>query len=122
MVREAKEHDADDRRRKEEIETRNYADQAAYTADKTLRDLGDKVPADVRSDVEAKAAAVREALKGQDIDLIRRKTEELSDAMQRIGATMYEQPGAETPPPPGGEGGPSGPEEEGTVEGEFREV
>jgi molecular chaperone DnaK len=122
MVREAKDHEADDRRRKEEIETRNLADQAAYTADKTLRDLGDKVPADVRSDVEAKAGAVREALKGQDVDLIRRKTQELTEAMQRIGATMYEQPGAGAPPPPGGEEGPPGPEEEGTVEGEFREV
>jgi molecular chaperone DnaK len=122
MVREAKEHEAEDLERKEEIETRNLADQAAYTADKTLRDLGDKVPADVRTDVEAKAAAVREALKGQDIGLIQRKTQELSEAMQRIGASMYEQPGAEAPPPPGGEGGPSGPEEEGTVEGEFREV
>jgi len=83
MVREAKEHEAEDRRRKEEIETRNLADQAAYSADKTLRDLGDKVPADVRSDVEAKATVVREALKGQDIDLIRRKTEELTEAVSR---------------------------------------
>ncbi len=122
MVGEAKEHEADDRRRKEEIEARNLGDQAAYTAEKTLRDLGDKVPADVRSDVEAKAAAVREALKGQDVDLIRRKTQELTEAMQKIGAAMYEQPGAGAPPPPGGEAGPSGPEEEGTVEGEFREV
>jgi molecular chaperone DnaK len=120
MVGEAKAHEAEDRKRKEEIEARNYADQAAYTADKTLRDLGDKVPADVRSDVEAKAAAVREALKGQDVDLIRRQTQELTEAMQRIGAAMYEQPG--TPPPPGGEAGPSEPEDEGTVEGEFREV
>lgn len=120
MVRQAKEHEAEDRRRKEEIETRNLADQAAYTADKTLRDLGDKVPADVRSDVEAKAAEVREALKGQDVELIKRKTQELTEAMQKIGATMYEQPGGT--PPPGAEGGPSGPEDEGTVEGEFREV
>jgi molecular chaperone DnaK len=121
MVDEAKAHEADDRKRKEEIEAHNYADQAAYTADKTLRDLGDKVPADVRSDVEAKAAEVREALKGQDVDLIRRKTQELTETMQKIGAAMYEQPGA-TPPPPGGEAGPSEPEDEGTVEGEFREV
>ncbi len=122
MVGEAKEHEAEDRRRKEEIETRNLADQAAYTADKTLRDLGDKVPAEVRSDVEAKVAAVREALKSQDVDLIQRKTQELTEAMQRIGAAMYEQPAGPPPPPPGGEGGPSEPEEEGTVEGEFREV
>jgi molecular chaperone DnaK len=121
MVDEGKAHEADDRKRKEEIETRNTADQAAYAADKTLRDLGDKVPADVSSDVEAKAAAVREALKGQDVDLIQRKTQELNEAMQKIGAAMYEQPGA-APPPPSGEAGPSEPEDEGTVEGEFREV
>ncbi len=120
MVDEAKSHEAEDRRRKEEIEARNYGDQAAYTADKTLRDLGDKVPADVRSDVEAKTAALREALKGQDADLIRRRTQELTESMQKIGAAMYEQPGAT--PPPGGEAGPSEPEDEGTVEGEFREV
>lgn len=121
MVDEAKAHEADDLKRKEEIETRNNADTTAYTADKTLRDLGDKVPADVRSDVEAKTAALREALKGQDVDLIQRKTQELNEAMQKIGAAMYEQPGA-APPPPGGEAGPSEPEDEGTVEGEFREV
>jgi molecular chaperone DnaK len=120
MVDEAKSHEAEDRRRKDEIEARNYGDQAAYTADKTLRDLGDKVPADVRSDVEAKTAALREALKGQDADLIRRRTQELTESMQKIGAAMYEQPGAT--PPPGGEAGPSEPEDEGTVEGEFREV
>ncbi len=120
MVNEAKAHEADDRRRKEEIEARNYADQAAYTAEKTLRDLGDKVPSDVRSDVESKVAAVREVLKGQDVDLIRRGTQELTEAMQRIGAAMYEQPGAT--PPPGGEAGPEKPGDEGTVEGEFREV
>jgi molecular chaperone DnaK len=121
MVDEAKAHEADDLKRKEEIETRNIADQTAYTADKTLRDLGDKVPADVRSDVEAKTAALREALKGQDLGLIQSKTQELTEATQKIGAAMYEQPGA-APPPPGGEAGPSEPEDEGTVEGEFREV
>ncbi|HUV73217.1 MAG TPA: molecular chaperone DnaK [Anaerolineae bacterium] len=121
MVHEAKAHETDDRKRKDEIEARNNADQAAYSADKTLRDLGDKVPAEVRSDVEAKAAAVREALNGQDVDLIRRKTQELMEAMQQIGAAMYEQPDAATPPPEG-EAGPQAPEDEGTVEGEFREV
>jgi len=121
MVDEAKTHEAEDHKRREEMEARNFADQAAYSADKTLRDLGDKVPDDVRSEVEAKAAAVREALKGQDVDLIQRKTQELTEAIQRIGAAMYEQPDA-APPPPGGESGPSEPEDEGTVEGEFREV
>ena len=57
----------EDRKRKEEVEARNNADSLAYQAEKTLRDLGDKVPADVRSEVEGKVAAVRSALQGQDV-------------------------------------------------------
>ncbi|MFQ5886143.1 MAG: molecular chaperone DnaK [Anaerolineae bacterium] len=119
MMKEAKEHEAEDKRRKEEIEARNYADSVAYTAEKTLRDLGDKVPSDVRSEVEAKVKEVREAMQGKDVPLIRRKTEELGQVLQKIGARMYEAAGGPTPPP---EGEQKPPEEEGTVEGEFREV
>ncbi len=119
MMKEAKEHEADDRRRKEEIEARNYADSVAYTAEKTLRDLGDKVPSDVRSEVEANVKEVREAMQGKDIALIRRKTEELGQVLQKIGASMYEAAGGPTPPPEGEE---KPPEDEGAVEGEFREV
>ena len=119
MMKEAKEHEAEDKRRKEEIEARNQADSIAYTAEKTLRDLGDKVPSDVRSEVEIKVKEVREAMQGKDIALIRRKTQELTETMQKIGARMYEAAGGPTPPP-GGEQKP--PEDEGTVEGEFREV
>ncbi|HAL61559.1 MAG TPA: molecular chaperone DnaK, partial [Chloroflexi bacterium] len=99
MVKEAKEHEAEDKRRKEEIEARNYADSVAYTAEKTLRDLGDKVPSDVRSEVETKVKEVREAMQGKDIPLIRRKTEELGQVLQKIGARMYEAAGGPTPPP-----------------------
>ncbi len=119
MVKEAERYAEEDRRRKEEVETRNWADSVAYTAEKSLRELGDKIPAHVRSEVEEKARAVREALQGKDVGLIRRRTQELSEAMQKIGATMYQQ--ADTPPP-GGAGTQPPPEEEGTVEGEYREV
>ena len=120
MVREAERHAEEDRRRKEEAEARNNADSMAYTAEKTLRELGDKVPADIRSEVEGKIAAVRSALQGQDIYRIRSTTQELSEALQRIGAAMYQRTGS-TSPPPGGEGKQE-PPDEGTVEGEFREV
>jgi len=119
MMKEAKEHEAEDRKRKEEIEARNYADSVAYTAEKTLRDLGDKVPSDVRSEVEAKVKEVREAMQGKDIPLIRRKTEELGQVLQKIGASMYEAAEGPTSPP---EGEQKPPEDEGTVEGEFKEV
>jgi len=125
MVRESQEHAAEDQRRREEVEARNMGDSATYSAEKTLRELGDKVPSDVRADVESKISALRSALQGQDVADIRRRTQELSETIQRIGASMYEQPDSEvsTPPPPGGDGSSEQVEDEGdVVEGEFKET
>jgi molecular chaperone DnaK len=121
MKREAERFAAEDAKRKEEIETRNAADSLAYTAEKTIRDYGDKVPADVRQEIESKIASVKSTLQGQDINSIRNAMQQLSQAMQKVGAAVYQQPGQ---PPPGGEppGGKPGEGGEGTVEGEFREV
>ena len=122
MRREAEKHAAEDATRKEEVEVRNSADSLIYTAEKTLRDYGDKIPADVKQEVDAKIASVKSALQGQDVTAIRNAMQELSQAMQQVGASAGQQP--EQPPPggeePGGEGGDGG--DEGTVEGEFREV
>jgi molecular chaperone DnaK len=127
MQREAETHAAEDTQRREEIEARNSADTLAYTAEKTLREQKDKIPSDLNQEVEGKIAAVRSALQGSDIEAIRQATQELNSAMQKIGAAIYQQqpppppPGAE-PPPPDGEAPPGKGEDEGTVEGEFREV
>ena len=96
----------------------------AYMAEKTLREQGDKVPDDLKGEVDVKVKAVRDALQGSDTEAVRRTMGELSDTMQKIGAAVYGQAGG---PPPGteGEGGPDAPSggpEEGTVEGEYREV
>jgi molecular chaperone DnaK len=134
MVREAESHADEDRKRRELIETRNTADSLAYQAEKTLRDLGEQVPAEIKSDVEGKVTALREALGSDDVDAIKNRADELSTAMQQIGQAMYakEQADAGTRGPgfdnmtgngatePGTEG--ERPAEEGTVEGEFREV
>jgi len=121
MSREAEQHAAEDAKRKEEVEVRNSADSLAYTAEKTLRDQGDKVSADVKQEIDAKIASVKSALQGKDVDAIRNAMQELSQAMQKVGASAYQQP--EQPPPSGEEPGGGGEEgEEGTVEGEFREV
>ena len=119
MVKDAERFAAEDRKRKEEAEARNAADSAIYVAEKTLREQGEKVPANVRSDVESKVSALRTALQGKDVNQIRRVTQELGMAVQQIGASMYEQAGP-TPPPPGEEEKP--PEGGETVEGEFREA
>jgi molecular chaperone DnaK len=118
MRREAEMHAAEDAKRKEEAETRNMADSLVYTAEKTLREHGDKIPSDLRQQVEGKIAAVRSALQGKDINYIRTTVNELSQVMQNVGAAVYQQTGA----PPGGSPGGSSGGDEGTVEGEFREV
>ncbi len=128
MTRDAEAHAADDTRKKEEIEARNTADNLVYQAEKVMREHGDKVPADLKQQIEGKIAAVRSALQGQDAAYIRRTVQELTETMQKIGASVYQQqPGAPPPggqAPPGAEGpGPGkGKPDEGTVEGEFREV
>jgi molecular chaperone DnaK len=120
---EAESHAEEDRKRREEIEVRNAADSLAYTAEKALREQGDKIGDDVKSEVEAKVKAVREALAGDDADAIQRTMNELSEAVQKIGAAMYGEPEGAAAPAGGGDAPPEGEAEaEGTVEGEFREV
>ena len=123
MVRDAREHEAEDQRRREEAEAKNTADSLVYSAEKTLRDLGDKVPADVRSDVESRISAVRSAIQSNNVDQIRSRTQELSEAVQRIGATMYEQQ-PEGGPQAAHEGEQPGGEETGedVVEGDFTQA
>src|SRR5258708_2956914 len=77
MTKEAEAHAADDKKRKEEVETRNAADAAAFTAEKALREGGDKVPAEVKKSVEEKVTAVKKSLEGQDMEAIKRATDEL---------------------------------------------
>lgn len=127
MKREADAHAAEDTRKKEEVETKNMAEATVYSAEKTIRDYGDKIPADLKSEVEGKIAAVRSALQGTDMNYVKSALQELNDSMQKIGAAVYQK----TQPPPGGGAGPGAgdtgappppPRDEGTVEGEFREV
>jgi molecular chaperone DnaK len=126
MQKEAELHASEDSKRREEIEAKNMADTLAYQAEKLLRDNKDKVPADLNTEAEEKIAAVKSALNGNDTEAIKKATDELNATMQKIGQAVYQaqQPpgGQAPPPPPEGQGGKEGGEEEGTVEGEFREV
>ncbi len=119
MVRDAEMHAQEDLQRKEEIEVRNRADSAAYQAERTLRDVGDKVSAGVCSDVEEKVKAVRDALSSNDMTRLRSLTDELENAMQRIGQDVYSQNGASTE---AGSQGQTTESDSSTVEGEYREV
>ncbi len=130
MRREAEAHADEDLKRKEQIEARNTADNAIYTAEKALRDFGDKVPAETKSKVEAEVANVKKALEGDDTATIKNATDQLFQVVQQIGASVYQQSGPAAGPTAGGptEGGPEpGPEggqkpggDEDVVDGEFR--
>jgi len=90
-VRDAEQHAAEDRQRKEEAETRNNADALVYQTEKLLKDQGDKVPADERERVESALKSLRESLSGTDVDQIRRDTDTLRNASQALGQRLYEQ-------------------------------
>lgn len=128
MVKDAEKFASEDVKRKEEVEVRNNADSAVYQAEKLLRDMGDKVPSDLRADVESKANALKDAMKGREVEPIKRRVDELQQALMKIGEQAYAGSGGATPPPgtDGGEGGgPQGGQPGGggeTVEGEYREV
>ncbi|MDP9238133.1 MAG: molecular chaperone DnaK [Chloroflexota bacterium] len=125
LQKEAELHATEDKQRREEIEVRNTADSLAYQAEKTVRENADKIDAELKSEVEGKIAAVRSQLQSGNADTIRSVTESLSETMQKIGQAVYgAQAGAQGEPGADGasEGGEQAPAEEGTVEGEYREV
>ena len=99
MTEEAKKHAEEDRRKKEEAEERNKADALCYSAEKALKDAGEKVPAEVKKEIEEKVKEIREKLTSLSLEELKRKTEELSQAMQKIGQYVYQQTGPSTPPP-----------------------
>ena len=124
MRQDAESHADEDRKRKELIEVRNQADNTAYAAEKALKEFGDKVPADVRSDIEKKVSEVRSKAQSDDVAAIKSATEALGEAIQKIGASVYQQ----SNPPAGNsnqsdQSNPSGPSNAGpdVVDGEVKE-
>lgn len=91
MVRDAEQHADDDKQRRDQIEARNAADSMIYTAEKSLRDAGDKIDAAIRNEVNDKVSKLRAVLEASDLDEIRNRTAELAVAMQKIGQAMYSE-------------------------------
>ncbi len=132
MVNEASAHADEDRKRKDEVEARNQADALAYQAERTLRDLGDKVPPEDRAETERRVEAVRAALKGSDLAAIKSSSEALVEQLQKVSTAAYQAAGAAGPAtgaPAGKDGDQSGsaggPPDQGNeevVEGEYKEA
>ena len=120
MVREAKDHEAEDKARREAVDFRNQTEALAFQAEKTLTDLGDKVDATKKSEAEGLIGEVREALKGEDQTLLKEKGEALARLMSEIGTAAYQQGQAEGAD--GAESGEATPAGEETIEGEAKEV
>jgi molecular chaperone DnaK len=89
MKKDASEHEADDKRKKEEAETRNMAEQLLYTAEKTLKDNADKISADVKKAVEGKITELKKAKDENNVDNLKRTVEDLSSELQKVGAEIY---------------------------------
>jgi molecular chaperone DnaK len=92
MVNEAEKHAGEDKDRKDKAEAENIADGLCYTAEKSLKDAGYKVPEDVKKEVQDKIKELKDELETAGTEELKTKTQELSDTLQKIGQYMYEQP------------------------------
>jgi molecular chaperone DnaK len=124
MVKDAESHAEDDKQKQKLIEARNHADTLIYTSEKSIRDLGDKVDAVLRGEIEAKVEELKKAVQGDDPGAIEKKTQELAQASHKLAEKLYQRQSAEP-----GDGGPAGPEaggqrppEEDVVDAEYKEV
>lgn len=126
LVKEAEENAAADKAKREAVETRNAAESAVFQAEKIIADDGDKIPDDIKSDVETKVQAVKDVLANESAELseISTTSEELQVALQAVGQAVYEanQAAGEEGGEPGTDDGASSDDDDDTVEGEFREV
>jgi molecular chaperone DnaK len=128
MRKDADLHAEEDKKRREEIETRNEADNAVYRSEKMLKDNADKISGDAKSKIETAVNDVKEALKGADVPVIKSSTEKLNEAWQAVSAEMYkaasEKAGASSSSTGGGtQTGSTGPEpgkkDEGVIDAEV---
>ncbi|MEU0835288.1 molecular chaperone DnaK [Streptomyces sp. NPDC005969] len=117
MMRDAEAHAEEDRRRKEAADTRNSAEHLLYTTEKLLAEEADKIPADVKTDVEDALADVKEKLKGDDTAALRSAVERATTAAQKIGTALYSQARTDQPPGPAADSGQGG--EEDVVDAEI---
>jgi molecular chaperone DnaK len=109
MVKDAESHAAEDKKRREEIDTRNRLDSMTYEVEKNVKDWGDRLPADAKAKLDSSIERARKALRGDDMDEIRAAQEELNRAYSEAGQTFYAQSQSQPGGTPGGEAPGAGP-------------
>ena len=129
MVKEAEQHSAEDKKRRELIDAKNKADSLVYSTEKNLKDLGDKVPAAEKENIEKAVADLKEAMNGDDADKINQKSEALMQVSMKLGEALYKDQGTAgaTASDAGtsagaGEGAAAGDNKEDVVDADFEEV
>jgi len=132
LIRDAELHAEEDKKKKELVEARNAADTLIYSTEKSMKDLGDKVDGATRSQVEAAMSPLKKAMEGDDIEQIKRLTDQLMQASHKIAEAMYQKASQSGDPSEGAAGGPGGPGSEGfssskpadddVVDADFEEV
>ena len=124
-VKDAEQYAAEDKKRREEVDVRNNADQMVFQTEKALGEFGDKVSAEEKSEVETKLSALKEALKSGSIDDIKAKQDDLQKAFYAISEKVYQQAAQAQGQQPGAQPGPdagSQPKDDGAVDADFHEV
>ena len=125
MVKEAEAHEAEDKKRKEDAETRNQAESFAYQTEKLVNDNKDKLSDDVAKEVTDKVNALKEALKSGSVDDIKAKQDDLQKAFYAISEKVYQQAAQAQGQQPGAQPGPDAgaqPKDDGAVDADFHEV
>ncbi len=123
MVKDAEEHAAEDKKRKELVEVRNQADALIHSTEKALSEHGDKVGADEKTNIEAAVAALKDAVKADDVDDIKTKTNTLAQASMKLGEAMYKaQQAAEGGAEAAAEGAAGAGKDDNVVDADFEEV
>ena len=121
LVKEAEAHAAEDRSKREEVELRNQADQMVYQAEKVLKENEERIPADVKTEVESKKEALKTASKGGDVAALRRAMDEFNESLQKVGQHIYQGAAAGASSGGQGPGGEQKPQDD-VVDADYREV
>ena len=124
-VKDAEQYAAEDKKRREEVDVRNNADQMVFQTEKALGEFGDKVSAEEKSEVETKLSALKEALKSGSVDDIKAKQDDLQKAFYAISEKVYQQAAQAQGQQPGAQPGPDAgaqPKDDGAVDADFHEV
>jgi molecular chaperone DnaK len=123
MVKEAESHSAEDRAKREEVELRNQADHMIHQAEKVMKDNEEKIPADVKAEVNTKLETLKNAAKGSDTAALRQAMDDFNEALQKIGQHIYQSAGAPTGGGPAAGGSSEGGEKkDDVVDADYREV